>query len=58
MQKLISTLLTIIFLQTNIFSKDLSGILFDDVGIIGEFIILNKEIPKKDEEKANDNAEK
>lgn len=45
-------------LQTNIFSKDLSGILFDDVGIIGEFIILNKEIPKKDEEKANDNAEK
>lgn len=36
-------------LQKNIFSKDLSGILFEDVETIGTYILLNKEIPKKDE---------
>jgi sporulation protein YlmC with PRC-barrel domain len=41
-------------LHKNIFSKDLSGILFDDVATIGEYIILNKEIPKKDEETADE----
>lgn len=38
-------------LQKNIFSKDELEIDFDDVATIGAYIILNKEIPKKDEEK-------
>lgn len=41
-------------LHKNIFSKDLSGILFEDVATIGEYIILNKEIPKKDEESSDE----
>ena len=41
-------------LHKNIFSKDLSGILFEDVARIGEYIILNKEIPKKDEESSDE----
>ncbi|WP_405306962.1 PRC-barrel domain-containing protein [Methanobrevibacter sp.] len=44
-------------LQKNIFSKDVSGVLFDDVATIGEFIILSKEIPKKDEETAEETEE-
>jgi len=44
-------------LHKNIFSKDVSGVLYEDVATIGEFIILNKEIPKKDEEKAEDSEE-
>ena len=45
------------YLQKNIFSKDVSGVLFDDVATIGEFIILSKEIPKKDEETAEETEE-
>ena len=41
-------------LHKNIFSKDLSGILFEDVATIGEYIILNKEIQKKDEESSDE----
>ena len=41
-------------LHKSIFSKDLSGILFEDVATIGEYIILNKEIPKKDEESSDE----
>ena len=44
-------------LHKNIFSKDVNGALYEDVATIGEFIILNKEIPKKDEEKAEDSEE-
>lgn len=41
-------------LHKNIFSKDLSGVLFEDVATIGEYIILSKEIPKKDEKTADE----
>ena len=41
-------------LHKNIFSKDLSGILFEDVATIGEYIILNKEILKKDEKSSDE----
>ncbi len=38
-------------LQKNIFSKDELEIDFDDVATIGAYVILNKEIPKHEEEK-------
>ncbi len=38
-----------IALHKNIFSKNVVGILFEDIETIGAYIILNKEIPKKDE---------
>ena len=37
-------------LQKNIFSKDELEIDFDDVATIGAYVILNKEIPKEEEE--------
>ena len=38
-------------LQKNIFSKDELEIDFEDVATIGAYVILNKEIPKKDDKK-------
>ena len=37
-------------LQKNIFSKDELEIDFDDIATIGAYVILNKEIPKAEEE--------
>lgn len=37
-------------LQKNIFSKDEIEIDFDDIATIGAYVILNKEIPKEEEE--------
>lgn len=39
----------ILTLQKNIFSKDELEISFEDVATIGAYVILNKEIPKKEE---------
>jgi sporulation protein YlmC with PRC-barrel domain len=36
-------------LQKNLFSKDELEIDFEDVATIGAYVILNKEIPKKEE---------
>ena len=36
-------------LQKNIFSKDELEISFEDVATIGDYVILNKEIPKEEE---------
>ncbi len=38
-----------IALHKNIFSKSAVGVLFEDIATIGQYIILSKEIPKKDE---------
>ena len=38
-------------LQKNLFSKDEIEIDFEDVATIGAYVILNKEIPKAQEEK-------
>ena len=38
-----------IALHKNAFSKSAVGVLFGDIATIGEYIILSKEIPKKDE---------
>ena len=37
-------------LQKNIFTKDELEINFDDIQTIGAYVILNKEIPKENEE--------
>jgi len=37
-------------LQKNLFSKDELEIDFDDVATIGAYVILNKEIPKEEEQ--------
>lgn len=37
-------------LQKNIFSKDELEINFEDIATIGAYVILNKEIPKEEEE--------
>ena len=44
-------------LHKNIFSKNVTGVLFEDVATIGEFIILNREIPKNDGKKDNKDEE-
>ncbi len=36
-------------LHKNFFSKSAVGVLFEDIATIGEYIILSKEMPKKDE---------
>ena len=36
-----------IVLYKNAFSKSSVGVLFEDIAVIGEYIILSKEIPKK-----------
>ena len=38
-----------IALHKNIFSKSAVGVLFEDIATIGQYIILSKEIPEKDE---------
>lgn len=40
----------VLTLQKNIFSRDELEISFDDVATIGAYVILNKEIPKEEEE--------
>ena len=42
----------VLTLQKNIFSKDELEIDFDDIATIGAYVILNKEIPKAEEEPA------
>ena len=39
-------------LQKNLFSRDELEINFEDIATIGVYVILNKEIPKEDEEEA------
>lgn len=39
-------------LQKNLFSRDELEINFEDIATIGAYVILNKEIPKEDEEEA------
>ena len=36
-------------LHKNLFSKSAKGVLFEDIAVIGEYVILSKEILKKDE---------
>ena len=39
-------------LQKNLYSRDELEINFEDIATIGAYVILNKEIPKEDEEEA------
>lgn len=48
----------VLTLQKNIFSKDELEISFDDVATIGAYVILNKEIPKEADIKAEEEEEK